>query len=150
SLIFSRQNLPHQQRDEATLTAIQRGGYVLRDCEGTPEAILIATGSEVGLVMVAAEALAREGRNIRVVSMPCVEVFEQQSAEWRDSVLPPAVRTRLAVEAGSTVGWHRYVGMDGAVIGLDRYGESGPGDQLFKHFGFTPERVTQTVREMLK
>ncbi|HHK60540.1 MAG TPA: transketolase, partial [Desulfobacterales bacterium] len=146
-LLFSRQTLPHQER--SNLTDIERGGYVLRDCEGDPEAIIIATGSEVALAVSAATELARRGRAVRVVSLPSVDVFEGQAQAYRDAVLPPAVRCRVVVEAGSTALWHKYAGDQGAVIGLDRFGESAPGPVLFEHFGITAERVVATVEELL-
>lgn len=141
-LVFSRQNLPHQKRDAAQVDAIMRGGYVLKDSAGTPEIILIATGSEVGLAMQAAEQL---GESVRVVSMPSTEVFERQDAAYRESVLPKAVRKRVAIEAGSADFWRKYVGLDGAVIGMSGYGSSAPAESLFKHFGFTVERVVDVA-----
>lgn len=142
-LVFSRQNLPHQARDAAQVAAIGRGGYVLKDSDGTPEIILIATGSEVGLAMDAAKEL---GERVRVVSMPSTEVFERQDAAYRESVLPNAVRKRVAIEAGSADFWRKYVGLDGEVIGMTGYGSSAPADVLFKHFGFTVERVVEAAR----
>ncbi len=147
-LIFTRQNLPHQPRDAGQLAAIARGGYVLRDCDGAPELILIATGSEVGLAVDAAKALEGEGRKVRVVSMPAVELFEQQPADYRESVLPNACRRRLAIEAGVSDYWRKFVGLDGAVIGIDRFGASAPADQLFKYFGFTVERVVEAAKAL--
>ena len=148
-LSLSRQKLPFVPRDAAQVAAIARGGYVLRDCQGTPDIILLATGSEVALVLAAAETLAGEGRRVRVVSMPCCEIFDAQDAAWREQVLPAAVRCRLAVEAGATALWWKYVGLDGAVLGLDRYGESAPGGVVAQHFGFTAERVCVMARELL-
>ncbi len=146
-LVFSRQNLPHQPRDEAQLAAIARGGYVLREAAGgVPALILIATGSEVGLATDAADALAAEGVAVRVVSMPCAELFDRQPAEWRESVLPAACRRRVAIEAGVSDYWRKYVGLDGAVIGIDSFGASAPADALFKHFGFTVERVVEAAK----
>ncbi len=147
-LVFSRQNLPTQRRTAEALAAIQRGGYILRDCDGAPEAILIATGSEVHLATAAAERLAERGRRIRVVSLPAVDVFEAQDAAYREAVLPAAVTRRLAVEAGVTNSWYKYTGMSGKIIGLDRFGASAPGNVLFKHFGFTVENVIRTVEEL--
>ncbi len=147
TLIFSRQGLPHQSRSAEQIANIARGGYVLRDCDGTPEAIIIATGSEVGLAMAAAEQLA--GSGVRVVSMPCAEVFDAQDAAYRESVLPAGVTARVAVEAGVTDYWHKYVGLTGKVIGINRFGESAPADQLFREFGFTVENVVSSVRELL-
>jgi transketolase len=148
-LIFSRQNLKHMDRSDAQLAEIARGGYVLKDCDGTPDAIIIATGSEVELAVGAADALADKGRKVRVVSMPCVEVFEAQDAAYRESVLPAAVTARVAVEAGVTAAWYKYVGLQGRVVGIDRFGESAPAGQLFKEFGFTVENVVKSVEEVL-
>jgi transketolase len=142
-LVFSRQNLPHQQRDEAQVADIARGGYVLKDSVGMPELILIATGSEVGLAMEAAETL---GDHVRVVSMPSTNVFDRQDAAYRESVLPRAVRRRVAIEAGVTDFWRKYVGLDGAVIGIDRFGASAPAEKLFPHFGFTVEKVAEAAK----
>ena len=149
ALLFSRQNLPHQPRTTAQIDDIARGGYVLVDCASTPEAILIATGSEVALAVQAAAALAAEGRRLRVVSMPCGERFDAQPAAYREAVLPPAVRGRVAVEAGSGDGWRKYVGLDGAVIGMDTFGESAPAEALFRHFGFTVDNVVRAVRQVI-
>ncbi|GHE30160.1 transketolase [Vulcaniibacterium thermophilum] len=145
-LVFSRQNLPHQPRTPEQVRAIARGGYVLRDAGGTPDVILIATGSEVGLAMQAADVLAGEGVKARVVSMPSTDVFDRQDADYRESVLPRAVRRRVAIEAGVSDFWAKYVGLDGAVIGIDRFGASAPAEVLFPHFGFTVERVVQAAK----
>jgi transketolase len=139
-LVFSRQNLPHQPRSDAQLADIARGGYVLKDSVGAPELILIATGSEVGLAMQAAEKL---GDKVRVVSMPSTDVFERQDAAYREAVLPKACRRRVAVEAGVTGFWRQYVGLDGAVVGIDSFGASAPADALFPHFGITVERLIE-------
>ena len=139
-LIFSRQNLPHQARDAAQLAHVARGGYVLKDSAGAPEIILIATGSEVGLAM---QAAAQLGDGVRVVSMPCVEVFERQDAAYREAVLPKACRKRVAIEAGVTGFWGKYVGLDGAVIGIYSFGASAPAEKLFPHFGITVERLIE-------
>jgi transketolase len=147
-LAFSRQKLFHQPRSPEQIEGIQRGGYVLVDCQGTPEAIIIATGSEVYLAMGAAKQLTARGRKIRVVSMPSVDVFEAQDAAYREAVLPAAITKRLVVEAGVTALWYKYVGMNGKIIGLDRFGVSAPSDVLFKHFGFTVENVIKTVEEL--
>ena len=145
-LVFSRQNLPHQARDAQQLAGIARGGYVLKDAAGgTPELILIATGSEVGLAMQAAEQL---GDKVRVVSMPSTDVFERQDAAYRESVLPAAVRRRVAVEAGVTGFWRQYVGLDGAVVGIDSFGASAPADALFAHFGITVEHVVAAAKAL--
>jgi len=148
-LIFSRQNLRHQARSPETLANIRRGGYVLSDCVGSPEAILISTGSEVELAMDAQQVLAGQGRRVRVVSMPATTVFDDQDAAYRESVLPAAVTARVAVEAGVSGGWYKYVGTTGRVIGIDRFGESAPAGILFKIFGFTVEKVTNAVLELL-
>ena len=146
-LVFSRQNLPHQLRSAEQVRDIERGGYVLMEAEGgKPELILIATGSEVGLAMDAARLLVGEGRKVRVVSMPCPNVFDAQPLEWREGVLPSWCRARVAVEAGVTDYWRKYVGLDGAVIGIDRFGASAPADALYKHFGITVEAVLDAAR----
>ncbi|MCD9098143.1 transketolase [Luteimonas fraxinea] len=144
-LIFSRQNLPHQARDTAQVADIARGGYVLKDSVGTPEIILIATGSEIGLATQAAEQL---GDNVRVVSMPSTDVFDRQDAAYRESVLPNAVRKRVAIEAGVTPFWRAYVGLDGAVIGIDTFGASAPADKLFQHFGITVEKIVEAAKAL--
>ncbi|HPE60179.1 MAG TPA: transketolase [Thiolinea sp.] len=146
-LILTRQNLPHQQRDAGQLAAIARGGYVLKDCDGTPQAIIIATGSEVALAMAAADKLT--GRRVRVVSMPSTDTFAAQDEAYRESVLPASVTARVAVEAGATGGWYQYVGLAGKVIGIDTFGESAPAGVLFKHFGFTVEHVVAAVESVL-
>ncbi|MGO2383520.1 MAG: transketolase family protein, partial [Halomonas sp.] len=149
ALILSRQNLPHQARTKAQLASIQRGGYVLKDSDGTPELILIATGSEVGLAMDAAAELEKQGKAVRVVSMPSTYRFNGQDAEYRESVLPRAVTKRIAVEASHADYWYKYVGLDGRVIGMTTFGESAPAGELFKHFGFTVENILGTAEEML-
>ena len=148
-LIFSRQNLAHMDRDSDQMAGIGRGGYVLRDCAGTPDAILIATGSEVELAVKAADALAASGKAVRVVSMPSTDAFDAQDAAYRESVLPRAVNTRVAIEAACTAGWWKYVGCQGAVVGIDRFGESAPAGDLFKAFGFTVDQVVATVKGLL-
>ncbi len=145
SLILSRQGLPHQERSEEQIDNIGRGGYILRDCDGTPDAIVIATGSEVSL---AVEAAAGCGKNVRVVSMPCAERFDTQDREYREAVLPAAVTARVAVEAGVTDYWYKYVGINGRVIGIDRFGESAPAGQLFEQFGFTQDNVVAAINEV--
>jgi transketolase len=144
-LVFSRQTLPHQPREDAQLRILARGGYVLKDCDGAPELILIATGSEVALAM---DAAAKLGDKVRVVSMPSTNVFDRQPAEYRESVLPNVCRKRIAIEAGVTDFWRKYVGLDGAVVGLDRFGASAPADVLFPHFGFTVERVIEVANAL--
>ena len=148
-LVFSRQNLPHQPRSDAQVKQIERGGYVLADAEGgTPDVILIATGSEVGLAVQAKQALDAQGIKTRVVSMPSTDVFDRQDAAWRESVLPAAVRKRVAVEAGVTGFWRQYVGLDGAVIGIDSFGASAPADALYAHFCITAEHVVQAAKAL--
>ncbi|MEH6470440.1 MAG: transketolase, partial [Halopseudomonas sp.] len=149
ALVFSRQNLPHQDRCSERLNNIKRGGYILRDSQGTPDAILIATGSEVGLAMDAAEALTAEGRNVRVVSMPCTEAFEAQSNDYRESVLPSAISARVAIEAAHSDFWYKYVGLNGRIVGMTTFGESAPASELFKLFGFTVDNVVAKVNELL-
>lgn len=146
-LIFSRQGLAHQQRTDAQIADIAKGGYVLQDCEGTPDAIIIATGSEVALATGAAEKLS--GKKVRVVSMPSTNLFDAQDAAYRESVLPAAVTARVAVEAAVTDSWYKYVGLNGAVVGIDRFGESAPAGELFEYFGFTVDKVVQTVESVL-
>ena len=149
ALVLTRQGLKAQARTPEQLEGAARGGYVISDCEGTPEAIVIATGSEVALALEAQRLLAGRGRRVRVVSMPCAEVFDAQDEAWRESVLPSSVQARVAVEAGTTPYWHRYVGCRGRVVGIDRFGESAPGKVLFEHFGFTAENVARAVEETL-
>ncbi|MEQ1514656.1 MAG: transketolase [Lysobacteraceae bacterium] len=144
-LIFSRQNLPHQARSDAQVADIRRGGYVLKDSVGAPEYILIATGSEVGLAMQAAERL---GDSARVVSMPSTDVFDRQDAVYRESVLPKACRKRIAIEAGVRDFWRKYVGLDGAVIGIDTYGASAPAEKLYPHFGITVDAAVDAARAL--
>ena len=145
-LIFSRQNLDHQARTNAQIADIAKGGYVLQDCDGTPDVIIIATGSEVSLATGAAAALA--DKKVRVVSMPSTAVFDAQDDAYRESVLPAAVKARVAVEAAVTEGWYKYTGLDGAVVGIDRFGESAPAGELFKQFGFTVENVVKAVNSV--
>ena len=147
TLIFSRQNLPFQQRSEAQIAAIARGGYVLRDAADA-RAILIATGSEIELAVKAADALAAQGIAVRIVSMPCTDVFDRQDAAYKASVLTKGI-PRVAIEAGVTDFWYKYVGLEGAVIGIDTFGESAPAGVLFKHFGFTTEKVVDAVKLVL-
>ena len=148
-LVMSRQALPQQKRTEAQVADIRRGGYVLRDCEGEPELIYIATGSEVQLAVQAAEKLAAEGRRVRVVSMPSCEVFDRQDAAYRESVLPSSVRVRVAVEAQTAAWWWKYVGLDGRVVGMGTFGASAPAGKLFPKFGFTVENIVQQALELL-
>ena len=142
-LIFSRQNLAHQSRTDAQLQNIAKGGYILKDSAGEPELILIATGSEVGLAMQAAEKL---GEKVRVVSMPSTNVFDQQDQAYREAVLPSACRQRIAIEAGTSDFWYKYVGLDGHIIGMSSYGSSAPAGDLFKYFGFTVEHIIEVAK----
>ena len=149
ALVLTRQPLEQQSRNDEQLKAISRGGYVLVDCAGVPELILISAGSEVELAVAAARTLQQEGHQIRVVSMPCTERFDKQDEQYKESVLPKQVRRRLAVEASIEGFWERYVGLDGKVIGMNSFGESAPASVLFKYFGFTVGNVTETARSML-
>lgn len=148
-LALTRQKTPQQPRDAKTLQNIVRGGYILFDSETTPEAIIIATGSEVGIAIAAAKQLAKEGKKIRVVSMPATDVFDVQDKAYKEAVLPAAVTTRVAVEAGKSDGWYKYVGLTGKVIGIDTFGKSAPAEELFAEFGFTEQNITLVVTELL-
>jgi transketolase len=147
ALIFSRQGLPHLERDSGMLSDIEKGAYILREC-GEPEFIFIATGSEVSLALEAADVLAQEGKQVRVVSMPCCEAFDTQSSEYKESVLPAAVRKRVAIEAGAKHAWYKYVGLDGDVIGMESFGESAPAGELFKLFGITSEALVTAAKAL--
>ncbi len=136
-------------RTSAQLDAVKRGAYVLKDCEGTPELIFIATGSEVELAVKAADVLTAEGKKVRVVSMPSTNRFDKQDAAYRESVLPAAVTKRVAIEAGIADFWYKYVGFEGRVVGMNSFGESAPADQLFKLFGFTVDNVVAKAKEIL-
>ncbi|EMD78356.1 transketolase [Vibrio diabolicus] len=149
ALIFSRQNLAQQERDTEQLANIAKGGYILKDCEGKPELILIATGSEVELAVEAAAQLTAEGKKVRVVSMPSTDAFDKQDAAYREAVLPSDVTARIAIEAGIADFWYKYVGFDGRIIGMTSFGESAPAGELFKMFGFTTENVVNTAKELL-
>jgi transketolase len=149
ALIFTRQNLAQMDRTSAQLDAVKRGAYVLKDCEGTPELIFIATGSEVELAVKAADVLTAEGKKVRVVSMPSTNRFDKQDAAYRESVLPAAVTKRVAIEAGIADFWYKYVGFEGRVVGMNSFGESAPADQLFKLFGFTVDNVVAKAKEIL-
>jgi transketolase len=149
SLVLSRQSLPHQDREESDLANIRRGGYVLLDSEQPLQAVIIATGSEVDIAVRAAKKLQKQGRRVRVVSMPSVEVFEEQDPGYRRSVLPPEVTARVAVEAGVPDFWYKFVGIGGRVVGIERFGESAPAGDLFEYFGFTPENVARAVEETM-
>ncbi|MBC3348888.1 MULTISPECIES: transketolase [Pseudomonas] len=150
ALIFSRQNLQHQNRDADQIGDITRGGYVLKDCIGEPELILIATGSEVGLAVQAYDKLTAQGRNVRVVSMPCTSVFDAQDAGYKQAVLPLQVSARIAIEAAHADYWYKYVGLEGRVIGMTTYGESAPAPALFEEFGFTLENILGQAEELLE
>lgn len=149
ALVFSRQNLPHQQRDAQQLADVARGGYVLKDSAGEPELILIATGSEVGLAVAAYDKLTAAGRKVRVVSMPSTSVFDQQDAAYKQAVLPLQVGARIAIEASHADYWYKYVGLEGRIIGMTSFGESAPAPALFEHFGFTVENIVATAEELL-
>lgn len=148
TLIFTRQGLPQQTRDEQQLKDVERGGYVLVDCAGEPDIILIATGSEVHLATEAAATLSEKGSAVRVVSMPSTDVFDRQSAEYKASVLPASVVKRIAIEALAKDTWYKYVGLNGAVIGMDSFGESAPAGELFKHFGITADAIVETAASL--
>ncbi|MGU9852339.1 transketolase [Pseudomonas koreensis] len=150
ALIFSRQNLQHQERDAGQIADISRGGYVLKDCAGEPELILIATGSEVGLAVQAYDKLTEQGRKVRVVSMPCTSVFDAQDAGYKQSVLPLQVSARIAIEAAHADFWFKYVGLEGRVIGMTTYGESAPASALFEEFGFTLDNILGQAEELLE
>ncbi|MCR9507966.1 transketolase [Vibrio parahaemolyticus] len=149
ALIFSRQNLAQQPRSAEQVADIAKGGYTLKDSDGKPELILIATGSEVELAVKAAEQLTAEGKKVRVVSMPSTDAFDKQDAAYREAVLPSDVTARIAIEAGIADFWYKYVGFDGRIIGMTTFGESAPADQLFEMFGFTVENVVNTAKELL-
>jgi len=148
-LLLSRQNLPFQERDREALQNIQRGAYVLRESTGTPDMIFIATGSEVGLAVQAAQQMAESGMNIRVVSMPSADVFLKQDPNYQEKVLPKKIALRIAVEAASSAYWYQFVGCHGKVIGLDRFGASAPAKDVFRDCGFTVERIIEVAKEML-
>ncbi|MBK5929624.1 transketolase [Halochromatium salexigens] len=149
ALIFSRQGAPHMSRTEEQMRAIEKGAYVLRDCDGTPDAIIIGTGTEVELAVNAAEHLSAKGRKVRVVSMPSMDTFDAQDAAYKESVLPDAVKARVAVEAGVSNLWPKYIGMHGKVIGIDTFGESAPAGDVYKAFGVTTESVAEAVDSLL-
>ena len=149
ALVFSRQNLAQQERSAEQVANIAKGGYILKDCQGQPELILIATGSEVELAVNAAAELSAQGKQVRVVSMPSTDAFDRQDAAYRESVLPSDVTARVAIEAGIADFWYKYVGFDGRIIGMTTFGESAPAGELFKMFGFTTENVVNTAKELL-
>ncbi|KGT92420.1 transketolase [Erwinia typographi] len=150
ALILSRQNLLQPERSKAQVDNISRGAYVLKDCDGTPEVILIATGSEVEITLGAAEKLTATGHKVRVVSMPSTELFDAQEASYRESVLPSTVTARVAVEAGIADYWFKYVGLNGSIVGMTTFGESAPADKLFNEFGFTVENIVSHAEALLK
>jgi len=150
ALILSRQNLAQMDRSQEQIDAIAKGGYILKDCDGQPDVILIATGSEMEITVKAAEALTQEGHKVRVVSLPSTDVFEAQDESYKESVLPRDVRARVAVEAGIADYWFKYVGLDGAIVGMTGYGESAPAEKLFPLFGFTTENVIKKAKSVMK
>ena len=148
-LILTRQSCVHQARDPAQVANIARGGYVLIDAGATPEALVIATGSEVGIAAEAVRSMNSRGRKVRLVSMPCTNTFDAQDAAYKESVLPPAVTRRVAVEAGARDAWWKYVGLQGEIVGIDHFGASAPAKDLFLHFGFTPDKVVEAIDKAL-
>jgi transketolase len=148
ALVFSRQGLPAMTRSQDQVVAIEKGGYILLDCEGTPEVILMATGSEVGLAVDAAKALSSQGKKVRVVSMPSTNVFDKQSSDYKQSILPNSVTKRVAIETAHIDFWAKYVGLNGAVVGMSTFGESAPGNVLLEHFGFTVDNIVNTVNKL--
>ncbi len=148
-LLLTRQAIPQQLRDPKSLHHISRGGYILEDCKGIPDAILIATGSEVPLARLAAQHLTNQGHKIRLVSMPCTSLFDQQDHSYQEEVLPKRVKARVAVEAGSTDFWYKYVGIDGKIIGLNRYGESAPYQEVYEALGMTVEHIEKAIKSLL-
>jgi transketolase len=149
AMAFSRQGVPTLPPDAVPLDAVERGAYVLRDPDGDPDVILIGTGTEVHIAVEAADALESEGVAARVVSMPCWERFDEQDDAYRDSVLPPEVRARVAVEAASPFGWDHWIGQDGEFVGMHGFGASGPADKLYEHFGITADAVAERARTAL-
>ncbi len=148
ALVFSRQGLPAMSRTQEQVSAVEKGAYVLVDCDGTADVILMATGSEVALAVDSAKALTEQGKKVRVVSMPSTNVFDAQSKEYKESVLPASITKRVAIEAAHVDFWHKYVGLSGAVVGMTTFGESAPGNVLLEHFGFTVENVVNTVNQL--
>lgn len=149
ALVFTRQNVQHQDRSTEQVSAISKGGYILRDCDGEPQVILMGTGSEVELATAAAETLSADGIKVRVVSLPCTDIFDKQDAAYRESVLPSSVTARAAIEAGTTGLWYKYVGLNGAVIGMDCFGESAPAKELFEHFGITSAKLIDAAKGLI-
>jgi transketolase len=150
ALLLSRQNLAPQERTDEQLSQISKGAYVLYQSADKPEVILIGTGSEVSLALEAGKKLASEGKAVRVVSMPSPEVFEQQDAAYKEAVLPASVKARVAVEAAWTDYWYKYVGLDGKVIGMHSFGESGPAEKLYEYFGITADKVYKAATSLVK
>ncbi|HET8735808.1 MAG TPA: transketolase C-terminal domain-containing protein, partial [Pricia sp.] len=151
AIVLTRQGLPIiDQGKYSTADNLEKGAYILSDTDKDPDIILIATGSEVSLILAAQEKLGEEGINARVVSMPSWELFEKQDAAYKEKVLPKSLRKRMAVEAGSPMGWHRYVTDEGSVIGIDTFGESAPGDELMKEYGFSVANVVKQAKALLK
>jgi transketolase len=148
SLVLSRQGLGFHSRNESQIADIKKGGYILSDCDGDAQVILIATGSEVDLAVGAQGLLKEEGINARVVSMPCTQAYDRQDKNYKDSVLTPGTK-RVSVEAGVTDYWRKYVGLDGACVGIDTYGESAPGKAVLEHFGFTVDNVVETAKSIV-
>jgi transketolase len=148
ALVFSRQGLPHQDRDAQQVSDISRGAYILKDCDRAPELIIMATGSEVQICIDAVTRLQNAGVAARLVSMPSADVFESQDQSYRDEVLPPTVRKRIAVEAAAVDYWYKWVGIDGEVIGMRSFGASAPGGVLMEHFGFTADAVVEAAEAM--
>jgi transketolase len=149
ALIFTRQGLEPQPRSADQVADVARGGYILSDSKGTPELILIATGSEVELAVQAKKALAAQGKNVRVVSLPCCERFDQQDAAYREAVLPSSVLPRVAIEAAHRDFWYKYVGLDGRIVAMETFGESAPANELFEMFGFSVDNVVMVSLELL-
>jgi transketolase len=150
SLVLTRQKLEHQERTQDQIQAISKGGYILKDSDKTPDIILIATGSEVGITMGAARMLELENISVRVVSMPCAELFDMQKEKYKLSVLPETVKCRLAIEAGVTNYWWQYVGSSGDVIGIDTFGLSAPADELFEYFGFSSNNIFERSKSLIE
>ena len=150
ALILSRQNLAQVERTPEQVKEIARGGYVLKDSGGKPDVILIATGSEMEITLLAAEKLTGEGHNVRVVSLPSTDIFDAQDEAYRESVLPSNVAARVAIEAGIADYWYKYVGLKGAIVGMTGYGESAPAEKLFPYFGFTVENIVEKAHKVLK
>jgi transketolase len=149
ALLFTRQSLPVLENDELVHTGVPHGAYTLADCEGTPQVILMATGSEVHIAHEAYKRMIGEGIKVRLVSMPCWELFEEQDPTYKESVLPKAVKARVSIEAGATLGWQKYVGLDGIAIGVERFGASAPYEKIYEEYGLTPEHVVEAAKSLL-